>query len=169
MIHKFQKKVNKVNLLHFALQVSWLAAFVFTLPDNITRSDLVLRLLVGFGGFTVLTFGLRHYYVQKSVRAVEERLRTTDISMHRMLGLFDDFYCLAEGHLDSIRRVEAPAKTRETLIAQADEMILRLVKTGTDIEKMKKHLRFEYLEKPPVIEDPAIQKKRQLESTYYYR
>lgn len=169
MVHKFQKKVNKVNSLHFALQISWLAAFVLTLPDDITRSDLIIRLLVGFGGFTILTFGLRHFYVQKSVSAVQERLRTTDASMHRLMALFDDFYSLAEGHLESVRRVDAPPKTRETLIAQADEMVLRLVKTGSDIEKMKTHLRFEYLEKPPVTEDPATQKKRQFESTYYYR
>ena len=169
MVHKFQKKVNRVNSLHFALQISWLAAFVLTLPDDLTRSDLILRLLVGFGGFTILTFGLRHFYVQQSVSAVQERLRSTDASMHRMLGLFDDFYSLAEGHLESIRRVEAPPKTREVLIAQADEMVLRLVKTSSDIEKMKTHLRFEYLEKPPALEAPAAQKKRQFESTYYYR
>jgi hypothetical protein len=169
MVSKFHNKVNRVNLIHFTLQFSCLAVFIFTLPENITRSDIITRLLLVLGGFTLLSFGLRHFYVLQSVRAVQERLHTTESALHRLLGLFDDFYGLAETHLESVRRVEGPPLTQELLIAQADEMVLHLAKTGAGVEKMKKHLRFEYLEKPPQSEDAATQKKRQFESTYYYR
>jgi hypothetical protein len=169
MVYKFHKKVNKVNSVHFILQISWLAAFVLTLPENFTRTELIIRLLVGFGGFTLLSFGLRHFYVLQSVRAVQARIQTTETSMHRLLGLFDDFYDLAEAHLESVKTVEAPPLTKELLTTQADEMVLRLLKTGSDFEKMKRHLRFVYIVKPPKIESPLTQMKRQFESTYYYR
>ncbi|MNK97253.1 hypothetical protein D3C87_1175740 [compost metagenome] len=167
MVYKFHKKVNRVNLVHFTLQISWLAAFILTLPQSITRSDLILRLLLGFGGFTLLSFGLRHFYVRQAVRDVQSRIHTTETSMHRLLGLFDDFYGLAETHLESVRRVQAPPPIRELLITQADEMVLRLVKTSTDVEKMKRHLRFVYIAKPT--DNSASQMKRYFESTYYYR